>query len=304
MQTIRLIQFRAAYNLPIHAGMEQGAFARHDLALEIAYTPGSAFVCQALKGGSADIGFTAADDIIADVEADSRSDLFMFMGLHGGLFNLVSAPELNSLQALAGKAIGVDAKNTGFVLVLERFLDSMGLPRVSYELIEIGGWERRYAALSEGKISATLLTEPFLSNALAVGCHLLARDRDMIPAYQGTVGAASRAWAERHCDVLRSFIRAYIEATQWCFDPKHREACLGILTRHSGITGGACGKTLDALLHRQHGLYPKAELNIAGVRAAIDLRAQLGYLSEPIPRTEKYCNSSYYRQGTPDGRRQ
>lgn len=296
MQTIRLIQFRAAYNLPIHAGMEQGIFAQHDLALEIAYTPGSAFVCQALRDGSADIGFTAADDIIADVEADPGSDLFMYMGLHGGLFTLVSAPEIRSVQELAGRAIGVDAKNTGFVLVLEEFLNERGLPRGSYKLIEIGGWERRYAALSEGKISATLLTEPFLSNALAAGCHLLARDFEMIPSYQGTVGAASRAWAERHRDVLVSFIRAYVETTQWCFERAHHAACVEMFGRYMGITGHAAEKTLEALLHPQHGLYPKAELNIAGVRAATDLRAELGYLSQPIPRTEKYCDPSYYRQ--------
>ncbi|MBM4263242.1 MAG: ABC transporter substrate-binding protein [Deltaproteobacteria bacterium] len=296
METLRLIQFRAAYNLPIHAAVEQGIFARHGLALEIAYTPGSAFVCRALKDGGADIGFTAADDIIADVEADRRSDLFMFMGLHGGLFTLVSAPNVNTVEALANSTIGVDAKNTGFVLVLEKFLNDRGLPRGRYDLIEIGGWERRYTALSEGKISATLLTEPFLSNALAAGCHLLARDLEMIPAYQGTVGAASRAWAERHRDLLLRFMRGYVEATQWCFERAHHEACLAILGRHSGVTGSAADKTLEALLHPQRGLYPKAELNIAGVRAAMALRAELGYLSQPIPRAKKYCDLSYYQE--------
>lgn len=292
METLKLVQFRAAYNLPIHAAMEQGIFARHGLALEIAYTPGSAYVCQALKDGSADIGFTAADDIIADVEAEPSSDLFMFMGLHGGLFTMVSAPEVNSAEALANRAVGVDAKNTGFVLVLEKFLDNQGLPRDRYEFIEIGGWERRYAALSEGKISATLLTEPFLSSALAAGCRLLARDYEMIAAYQGTVGAASRAWAKQHGDALRHFIRAYVEATAWCFARAHREACLEILARHSAITGSAAEKTLDALLHPQHGLYPKAELNVDGVRAVLELRAELGYLQRPLPPLAKYLDLS------------
>jgi hypothetical protein len=33
---IRLLQFRAAYNLPVHAGIETGMFARHGLRIDVA----------------------------------------------------------------------------------------------------------------------------------------------------------------------------------------------------------------------------------------------------------------------------
>ena len=56
--TLKLIQFRAAYNLPIHAGIETGIFSRHGFALETAYTPGSLYISQALKEGRYDIGHT------------------------------------------------------------------------------------------------------------------------------------------------------------------------------------------------------------------------------------------------------
>ena len=38
---LRLIQFRAGYNLPVHAGRENKIFERHGLDMEITYTPGS-----------------------------------------------------------------------------------------------------------------------------------------------------------------------------------------------------------------------------------------------------------------------
>ncbi len=199
-ETLKLIQFRAAYNLPIHAGIETGIFARHGLALETAYTPGSLYISQALKEGRYDIGHTGADDIIAAVENDDGSDLFIFMGLHSGLFTLVGAPDCASIDALSGRSIGVDAKTSGFALVLERMLHARGFTGDDYQLIEVGGWESRYRALMEEKITATLLTEPFVRNALGAGCHLLARDFEMIPSYQGTCGAASRRWAEQHPD--------------------------------------------------------------------------------------------------------
>src|SRR5690242_7712675 len=115
-ETLRLIQFRAAYNLPVHAGIEAGIFFRHGLALETAYTPGSLYVSEALKQGQYDIGHTGADDVIAAVQNDHGSDLFIFMGLHGGLFTLVGAPDCASIDALAGRSIGVDAKTSGFAL--------------------------------------------------------------------------------------------------------------------------------------------------------------------------------------------
>ncbi|MET0502112.1 MAG: ABC transporter substrate-binding protein [Candidatus Binatia bacterium] len=257
-ETLKLIQFRAAYNLPVHAGMETGIFARHDLRVEMAYTPGSSYISQALEEGRFDIGHTSADDVIAAVETNGSSDLFLFMGLHSGLFSLVGSPDCASIDSLFGKSIGVDAKTSGFALVLECLLHSRGFSREDYQLIEIGGWEHRYLALLEEQISATLLTEPFVENALAAGCNLLARDVEMTPVYQGTCGATTRRWARRHSDRLIRYIQGYIEATQWCFKLENRPACLDILARHNGIDGPAAEKTMASLLHPKHGLYPKA----------------------------------------------
>lgn len=296
IERLKLIQFRAAYNLPIHAGIETGIFARHGLALETAYTPGSLYISQALKEGQYDIGHTGADDVIAAVENDDGSDLFIFMGLHSGLFTFVGAPDCASVDALFGRCIGVDARTSGFALVLERMLHARGFARDDYQLIEVGGWESRYRALMEGTISATLLTEPFVLNALGAGCHLLARDFEMTPSYQGTCGAASRRWAEQHPDRLIRYIRAYVEATQWCFDGKNRRSCLDILARHNEIDGSAAEQTLDTLLDPEHGLYPRAAINLCGVGAALGLRAELGYLACPVPPVEKYVDLSYYRK--------
>jgi ABC-type nitrate/sulfonate/bicarbonate transport system substrate-binding protein len=296
-ETLKLLQFRAAYNLPVHAGIETGIFARHALILEPAYTPGSLYITQALQEGRCDIGHTGADDVVAAVESEENSDLFLFMGLHSGLFTLVGVADCTSIDSLFGRSIGVDAKTSGFALVLERMLHARGFARDDYRLIEVGGWESRHRALLEGKITATLLTEPFVRRALGAGCHLLARDFEMIPSYQGTCGAASRRWAEQHPDCLIRYIRAYVEATEWCFQRRNRRSCLDILTRHNEIDEPAAEHTLDALLDPQHGLYPKAGVNISGVTAALDVRAELGYLARPAPPpVEKYVDLSYYRK--------
>jgi len=55
---------------------------------------------------------------------------------------------------------------------------------------------------------------------------------------------------------------------------------------------------LDALLDPTYGIYPKAELNLNGLAAVLELRAEMGYLKRPVPPLEDYIDRSFYRQAT------
>jgi ABC-type nitrate/sulfonate/bicarbonate transport system substrate-binding protein len=295
---LRLIQFKAGYNLPIHVGREKGIFARHGLEIDYAYTPGSLYLADAVRRGEFEIGHTGADDVVADVEdfGGGSSGLFLFMGLHSGLLSLVCAPGINQVEALRGQALAVDARASGFVFILEKLLRSKGFTDDEIKFVEVGGWERRYHSLLEGKFAGTLLTAPFVGQAVEHGCHVLARGDQIIPCYQATGGAAKRSWAEQHRDVLIRYIRAYIESTQWCFDRKNRIHCLELLDKHNAIHGQAAEDTLDALLDPGYGIYPKAELNLPGVASVLEVRAEMGYLHRPLPPVEKYIDLSYYER--------
>jgi ABC-type nitrate/sulfonate/bicarbonate transport system substrate-binding protein len=293
---LRLIQFRAAYNLPVQAAVENGIFARHGLQVEAAYTPGSDFLIAALENGEFEIGHPAADDVVGALEAKADSDIFIFMGLHSGLLSLVARPEYGDVQNLRGQTLGVDSRNTGFVFLLEKFLRSRGFSPDDYSLVEIGGWEFRYRALLEKKIAATLLTSPYTEDAVEGGCHLLARDWEIQPVYQATCGATSRAWARDHEALLVSYLKAYLEATRWCFDPENHDACLRLLKQHMGLDNKRGAIALARLLDPKYGLYPVAALNIPGLAAVIELRAEMGRLAVPLPVVDKYIDLSYYKK--------
>jgi ABC-type nitrate/sulfonate/bicarbonate transport system substrate-binding protein len=298
MNKLRLIQFRAAYNLPVHAAVDYRIFAKHGLEVEVAYTPGSDFMIEALETGKFQIAHPAADDVVAAVErnrGDRESDLFLFMGLHSGLMNLIAAPEFPDVQLLRGRPLGVDSRVTGFVFLLERFLRSRGFSPNDYELVKVGGWEYRYRALLKKEIAATLLTTPYIDDALAAGCHLLARGHELSSVYQATCGAARRAWARDHEALLTRYIRAYVEATRWCFEPRNRGACSKLLERHHALDQARAANTLKAVLDPDSGIYPFAELNLPGIAAVLELRAEMGRLTPPLPPVEKYIDLSYYR---------
>ena len=296
LSRLRLIQFRAAYNLPVHAAVEHGIFARQGLEVEVAYTPGSDFLIGALQAGKFEIGHPAADDVVAAVESKAGCDLFLFMGLHSGLLSLVAAPGYADVQNLRGQTFGVDSRHTGFVFLLEKFLRSRGFSPPDYNLVEIGGWEFRHRALLEKKIAATLLTSPYTEDAVDSGCHLLARDWEIQPVYQATCGAASRGWARDHEKLLVQYLKAYLEATRWCFDSANRDACISLLKQYMGLDDKHCAMTLARLLDPRHGLYPDVALNIPGVAAALELRAEMGRLALPLQAVDRYIDLSYYEK--------
>jgi hypothetical protein len=39
---------------------------------------------------------------------------------------------------------------------------------------------------------------------------------------------------------------------------------------------------------------PKATVNLPGLRSVLELRAEMGFFKQPLPRVEKYIDLSYY----------
>ena len=70
----------------------------------------------------------------------------------------------------------------------------------------------RWEALLKGEHAGTLLLSPFEILARERGFRLLANAVDVLPRYQGLVGAARRSWAAAHRTELIGYIRAHREA--------------------------------------------------------------------------------------------
>jgi hypothetical protein len=76
--------------------------------------------------------------------------------------------------------------------------------------------------------------------------------------------------------------------------PKNRSQSIKLLVKHNGMKSQAAEQTLDALLDPDYGIYAEAGLNLPGVEAVLELRAEMGFLNRPLPSVEKYVDLSYY----------
>jgi ABC-type nitrate/sulfonate/bicarbonate transport system substrate-binding protein len=292
---LKVIYFRAAYNLPTTLGLERGVFARHGLELEITYTLGSIMICESLLSGEQDLGALAIDDVVYEVEK-RNADLFAFMGYNSGTIQLMARPGIGSARALAGKKLGVDDPNSGFAFVAHKILQSLGLKRDEYETVPAGGHNHRAKALREGKIDAAVIAPPISVELTNLGFPTLGRTLDHLPKYQGSVGVTTRRWAQKNSDTLVAYIRAYRESLEWTLDPGNREACVAHLAKDFGLPPEIAGPTYDVLAKSNDGLYRDAHIDAPGIQTVLDLRVENGLLTAPTPDPAKYYDTSYLRR--------
>jgi len=292
---LKVIYFRAAYNLPITLGLERGVFARHGLELDIKYTLGSIMICESLLSGEQDLGALALDDVVYEVE-ERNADIFAFMGYNSGTIQLMARPGINSARDLAGGKLGVDDPNSGYAFVAHKILQAMGLKRDEYETVPSGGHNRRAQALRDGKIDAAVIAPPFSVELTNLGFTTLGRTLDHLPRYQGSVGVTTRRWAQRNSDTLVAYLRAYRESLKWTLDPCNREACVAHLAKDFGLSAEIAGPTYDVLAKSKDGLYPDAHIDVPGIQAVLDLRVENGLLKAPTPDPSKYYDTSYLRR--------
>jgi ABC-type nitrate/sulfonate/bicarbonate transport system substrate-binding protein len=298
---IELIVFPGGFNWPIWIAEEKGFFQRNGVAVKVTPTPGSAFQLTNLIDGKFDIAMTAIDNVIAYSEGQGAAptketpDIVAFMGGDNGFLRLMAVPEVKTYADLKGKQVSVDALTTGYAFVLLELLAKSGLKAGDYEVVTAGGVMQRFQALMEKKHAATLLISPFEVNAEAKGFTRLANAADQLGAYQGLVGAARRAWAREREKDLVGYIRAYLAALDWLFEPANKVEAIAILRKNlPNMNEELAAKSHTILAHPSQGFARRAELDVAGVKTVLALRSKYAQPPKQLNDPAKYYDLQYY----------
>jgi ABC-type nitrate/sulfonate/bicarbonate transport system substrate-binding protein len=291
LTTLRLITFTPPVVLAVADARDY--FAAEGLRVEHTITRSSAQLMLGVIDGTYDLGFTNPDNWVTYYTRDG-ADVFMFQGVvTGGERTLVVRPEIQTAQDLRGKAIAVDAVDSGFVMILWQILNDQGVdfrggdPR----LLAVGTTSLRLESMERGETFGAILTSPETEQALAQGYRVLGRSRDHLPHYPGPQGGTTRAWAAAHEDALVGFIRAYVAATRWALAPEHRDEALAL---HMVATGATRAQAEDDYAAIQ----PDAAVNVAGIQTILDLRTALGFMQGPVPPIARLYDTHYWEAAT------
>ena len=289
--TLRVMGFAGSSNWPIFVGQEKGFFAARGLRVELTAAPNSGTQIAALRDAHIDLALTAMDNI-----APYPDEVFAFLGMNdGGRISLIAAPGLRRIEELRNRALAVDALASGYAFVLMEMLSRGGLPPGNYLLISVGGSRDRLRALEEGRVTAALLNAPADAAAQRAGYVRLGGSADVLGRYQGSVGAARRAWAREHSAVLVRYIAAHVAALDWLYDAGRRGEALEILEGRLRVDRASAEASYTELLS-QGGLARRAALDIDGIRTVLELRRR--YAPNPPPSMDpaSYYDLSYYER--------
>jgi ABC-type nitrate/sulfonate/bicarbonate transport system substrate-binding protein len=303
-EPLRLNVFPSGSNWPVWVAQEKGFLARHRVTLAVTATPSSAAQFSALLAGRADIASTAIDNVIAYVEGQGEApgaagiahDLVSVAGINNGFLRLVTVPEVRSFADLRGQDLSVDALTTGFAFVLRRLLERGGLAESETRLVRVGGTTQRFAALMERRQAGTLLTVPLDAVAAQRGFNVLADPSELLGAYQGLTFAVRRDWAQANRPRVVAFLRAYLEALDWLYDPANRAEAVAMMVRNlEGVTPELADASYVAMLHPRTGFPRRADLDMAGIATALSLRSAFGPGGRTFSAPEHYVDRSYLR---------
>jgi ABC-type nitrate/sulfonate/bicarbonate transport system substrate-binding protein len=301
MKRLDVIAFAGASNWPLWAGQHVGAFSAEDIDLALALTPTSAHMAQALRAGTAQVTLTSVDNVIAyanghgEVPLDGPVDFFSFMGVDDGLLSIMAQPGIETVSALRGKTLAVDALTTGFAFVLKEILAQNGIGDADVTYLAIGTGAERLAALKADQCGATLLNAPLCLAAESAGKVRIIRTSDVLGSYQGIVGAARRIWARENSDLLAGFIRGFYASLQWLGDPQNKNAACAILRERLPSVERAVDLAYDVLI-TNGGLKRSLEIDRAGVDCVIRLRQRYGNRSGELGSPDRYIDDAFRRE--------
>jgi ABC-type nitrate/sulfonate/bicarbonate transport system substrate-binding protein len=214
---VRLIAFARAPALV--AAEERGLFAKEGLRVEFSRASSSTAQLNALIAGEYDVAHSAADNVIARV--DAGADLRVVLVVDRGVdHRLIGGRDTRALRDVDGRVLGVDSPQTGHALMAYVILTEAGVARGRYRTLAIGGTPERYAALLDGRVDAALLSPPHDERAVGSGCHVLADTATRFADLPGLSVAVRRDWAEAHRDDLVRYCRALLRGARLAHDSR------------------------------------------------------------------------------------
>ncbi len=215
----------ATFHSPFYVSINKGFLREQGLDPELVVLPTPEQIA-GLVSGSLSISVSSTD---ATALAVARGQpLRQVMGYQSRYpYNFIAQPKYTKPEDLRGTTIGVEAINLSTGRMTELWLQKYGLERGrDYEEAVSGNNLERYAALTNGSVSATMLADPVNFKSIDEGYTNLGTIEQALPPmdFQGwTVNLNS---VRGDSQPLLGFIKGMIKTYQWIYDPANKDELL------------------------------------------------------------------------------
>ena len=235
-------------DLPFKVAQLKGFWREESLDVETILIRGAVGM-QALLGGSVDYTSASGSTIAAAVRGLPVK--LVFISSSKPQFELISQPQIKSVQELKGKIVGISSRGGSNDLLMQMILQKNGLtPNKDVTTLIVGAQEETVIALRTGRIAAALLTPPRNFILQRDGFNRIAYSGDYMPTYaNGGIGVTDEKIKTNSAEVL-GLVKGTIKALQYSMH--NRVDMLKIIPPYLGIKDVALVEQLyDLYLTRQ-----------------------------------------------------
>lgn len=288
---------RSLSSLPLSMAQRKGFLVREGINLTlIPIAGGTDNMVAALDNGTTDIVKTATPYLIQAVLNKGSDSVAIASETTNPVYSLIVRPEIKSFADLKGKVIGFSTPGDTITISTRKLLTLKGVKPSDYQAKELVGTPARFDCVKTGECAAVPMGEPEDFGAIEKGFPSLGITNDVTGDLVFNVTAVSRAWGEKHKDVLVRFNRAMAASFKYIRDPENREEMTTIVMEITGVPRDVAIKAFAPYLDPDKHVLPKqGELNMNALRQVIALMGEAGVVPSPLPPPERFVDLQYLK---------
>jgi NitT/TauT family transport system substrate-binding protein len=206
-------------------------------------------------------------------------------------WDLLVQPDVKTYADLKGKVLGVSQLQSASTLNLRQLLRKNGLKDNEYNILQVGGSSKRYAALQSKQIAATLITEPVNFEAMDAGYRKLGGvyEASVVPS---VVYAVTRSWARANDKVLVALLRAVYKAQDFINNTKNKKEAVDLMVDLSKAQRASVEKTYDKYVADLK-VYNRGDISADVIKKTLEDMVEIEAISKPIPDPNKMLDLSF-----------
>ncbi|HEY1241234.1 MAG TPA: ABC transporter substrate-binding protein [Bryobacteraceae bacterium] len=210
---------RTGTTWPLYIAMEAGYFQKYGLDANLVFGVHPAGIAMVVSGQAVMTNYPLEQAMIAS----SRDGSLVIVGspYRKSLFALMAGKSVASVGALKGKRVGVSQMGDAPYNYAVALLGKFGLSPRDVQWVPIGtDVNGRAAALTSGRVDATMLTAPVYFRLEEQGFKSLANTSDYDDIYAPTVYLFKRSTLQANPQIAGELIKAHTEAIKRFYDDK------------------------------------------------------------------------------------
>ena len=250
-----------------HFAKEVGLFKKHGLDVEIVYIPGGSTVVQSMIAGDVQFGRGSATEVVTSHLAGFPLKILAAL-INKFVYSFVTPMNITRPQDLKGRAVAVSRFGSGSDFITRMALKSWGLePSKDVTILQVGNSPDRLAAIASGKVQGSILSLSQTPRAKKLGLRVLADLSQIDAEYPQGVLYASTSLIEKRPDLIREFLKAYVEGIQQF--KINLPAAYSVIEKNTGLKDKTEIEEYHALLTKNF-LLSNPLPTVAGMKTVLD----------------------------------